>query len=163
MASTNSTIDGMGFEEMSQVGSVPYSTWIAGSFTAENHIATNTYFTTPGSVFAVDGVFTGSVTSSDGRIRTASVENATELFGYRVKAGSVVIGNSASGLVHFKTDFADANWFMAISPRNMYDPYKYAVTDHSGLVPMVSGIRRASGCWIYGGSCTVMDWIAVGR
>jgi hypothetical protein len=25
-----------------------------------------------------------------------------------------------------------------------------------------SGLRRASGCWIVGGSTTVVDWIAVG-
>ena len=164
MASTNSTVDGMGFEELGQVGSQPTNLWIAGSITAENQISVLTVYGTTISGVSINGVHIsgGSFTDPYGRIRSVGIDNATALYGYRIQAGSVKTGNDASGLVHFKTNFANAHWFMTVTPSTLTNPYLYQVTDLSGLVPCVSGIRRASGCWIYGGSLTVYDWIAVG-
>ena len=160
MASMNSTIDGLGFEEMGQPGSQVADIWVTGSIVTETYVSGPILYAT---VISGLNVSAGSITDHRGLIRPVEIENATVLQGYKVKAGSVLIGPEyASGLVNFATPFADANYFMTMSARTLTNPYLYQVTDFSGLVIMPSGTRRASGCWIYGGSNTVVDWIAVG-
>ncbi|MFW9852873.1 MAG: hypothetical protein ACFFDS_08020, partial [Candidatus Thorarchaeota archaeon] len=137
--------------------------WITGSIQTESNLTAHGNFVTSGTGSVV-GTFVGSqISDHTGIIRPVEIENATVLAGYKVKAGSVLIGpTDNSGLITFATNFANANWFMTLSPRTLTKPYLYQVTDLSGLVPCVSGDRRASGCWIYAGSNTVIDWIAVG-
>ncbi len=135
-------VDGLGGEEVNQDVNVQ-----TGSVIAKG----------PGS-FA--GNLFGSVVASNlGDLRSNSIDNATELFGYKVKAGSVLVGDESSGVITFKTNFADANWYITLSPRNWTIP---VASNTSGTGFSVSGIRRASGCWAYGPSGTVADWIAVG-
>ena len=152
-------VDGIGFEELGDVsdaGSKVAQIWITGSITTQSNL-------TAGGVGSVTGVFTGSqIGDRLGTIRPVGIDNATAIFGYRVQAGSVKTGDDASGLIHFKTNFANIHWFMTITPSTLTNPYLYQVTDGSGLVPCISGIRNDSGCWMYGGSQTVYDWIAVG-
>jgi hypothetical protein len=172
MASNVSTVDGMGFEEVNQAsftetisGSNIYGT--TGSFTniritnlvgVTSISGTNIYGTTiSGTNFRAGG----SITDTLGRHFPVAIENDTQLFGYRVVAGSVLIGNSSSGLIAFPSagSFSTANYFMTISARDWSLP---VASNTSGTGFSISGLRRASGCWAYGPSGTVADWIAVG-
>jgi len=160
MASTNSTVDGMGFEEINQVGNMPANMWITGSVTADAGIQTGGNISGAGEIYG-DNIWGTSVNDSDGVLRSVSIENATELFDQRVKAGSIMMGNSWSGLVAFKTPFTTANYFLTCSART-YGAPQWNVAGSQGAGYGTSGTRRASGCWIVGGSATAVDWIAVG-
>lgn len=188
MASTQSTIDGLGFEEMGQPGSQAADVWIAGSIVAQSDIitagnvsgagnaqfgasisgtqvnATNVIGATYVSGALVKGTTISgiNIVNTDGLLQATAIDNATSLYGYQVRAGSVKTGDAASGLITFAGSFSTKNWFMTLSPSELSNPYLYDVTDASGLVPCISGAKRASGCWIRGGSQTVYDWIAVG-
>ena len=109
---------------------------------------------------ASDIVSLANVINSQGTLQSAAIENATELFGYRIKAGSVLTGIYGSGLINFATPFTTANWFLTLSARD----YGVPQFSRTGSCPAygTSGLRRASGCWIVGGSSTAVDWIAVG-
>ena len=179
MASTNSTVDGMGFEEVNQEvtstyiisGTHIYGTTVDALLISGDDIYANTNVVAArvyGDEYVSGLVIFGTNISganyyedSKGKLHSASIQNATELYGYRIRAGSVKTADSNSGLVVFTGSFTTANWFMTITPRDLTNPYKY-IDDQSGAVPMVSGLRRASGCWIIGGSQTVFDYIAVG-
>ena len=134
MASTNSTVDGMGFEEIGQVGSQPTNLWIAGSFT--------------------DG---------SGKLQSTSIDNTATLYGYKIKTGSVLTGNStpASGIITFVDSFSNNDWFMQLTVADMSGMYRSNAAG-SFVSPLVSGARHASGCWIVAGSATVVDWMAIG-
>ena len=150
MASTNSTVDGMGFEEMNQPGSQTANIWLSGSITAE------------GNIKATGSMVGSAFNDNKGRLHSVGLDQgASAAYGYRVQAGSTQTANSNSGLVVFSTPFANKDWVMTISVANMSNPYK-AIADGSGATPMVSGARRASGCWLVAGSQTKLDWIAVG-
>ena len=152
-------VDGLGQEELGgtgDTGSKVSQLWITGSVRTEGGLFTGD------NVSGTNANITGSVFDGDGQLRSVFIENATELGGYKIKAGSITTGNSASGLVNFASPFANADWFMTVTPRALSNSYLYDVTDGSGLIPMVSGLRRASGCWLYAGSQTELDWIAVG-
>jgi len=103
----------------------------------------------------------GSIVDLVGRHFATSIENATEIYGYRVKAGSIILGTTSnSGLVNFATPFLTPNWFMT-TQYSTYGARQFNVAG-SAAVLCISGAKRASGCWIVGGSNTVVDWIAVG-
>lgn len=135
MASTNSTVDGMGFEEMGQVGSQPYNTWIAGSMTADG------------------GLHTGK-----GEIYSTSIQNAGPVYAQRIRAGSVITDNNGEGVILFASNgsFSTPNYFITFTAN------QYSIPGASGLNVGASGTRRASGLEILGPSGTVFDWIAVG-
>jgi len=174
MASTNSTVDGMGFEEMNQVGSQAANIWIAGSMYAEQHIRSAKYFTTPGSVYAEDAILsgdltatnatignvkaTGSVVDANGTLNSVAIQNAAEVFGYRVVAGSVTTDDAGEGVVLFPSagSFSSPNYFITFTAN------QYTIPGASGLNVGASGTRRASGLEILGPSGTTFDWIAVG-
>ena len=91
-----------------------------------------------------------------------TLDNATELSGYRVKAGSLTMGDVGySGLVHFSEPyFKDANYILVASAGNLTLPAQ--PNEGSGASFGVSGALRASGCWLFGPSGTTANWIAVG-
>lgn len=158
MAGTNSTVDGMGFEEANQE-----------TTSTEVISGTNIYGTTGSfdqgyieqDLEVGDAIECRTLQVNDREIFSTAIENAAEVYGQRVKAGSIVIGNSASGLVNFKTPFTSANYFMFATPRELTAP-GFSVTGSQGRAYCVSGAYRASGCWLYGGSTTVVNWLAVG-
>jgi hypothetical protein len=143
--STNSTADGLGFDEVNQES---YTKLISG---------TNIYGTTGSFV----NITSSNIASNEGALRSTSIDNASDVYGYKVKAGSLLMGNSVSGLVTFATPFASANWFMTLSARTYGDP-QWSRTGSQGLAYGTSGARANTGCWVVGGSTTVVDWIAVG-
>ena len=156
MASLNSTVDGMGFEEVNQSS---YTEMISGN----NLYGNNVWISNMGEINIVSGAtFSGGAFREGDRgvLHSTSIENATELFGQRVKAGSILMGNDASGLINFKTPFTGSNWFIALTPTT-YGAPQWSRTGSTGVYA-VSGLKRTSGCWIVGGSKTVVDWIAVG-
>jgi len=155
MAGNVSTIDGLGFEEVNQSS---YTENISGT-----NIYTHNSFSEVGSFGIVSGTEARITTiiNNQGDIQSNSIENATELFGYRIKAGSIVMGNGASGLVNFKTPFTTPNYFMFATARTLTAP-GFSVTGSQGRSYCVSGTYRASGCWLYGGSATVVNWLAIG-
>ena len=156
MASNVSTVDGMGFEEVNQ----PTST--------ETISGTNVYATT-GSFSAVDidqdllvgdSVECRTLQVNDREVFSTSYQNTADVYGMRVRAGSVLIGDDSSGLIAFADDWVEGgNYFMTLTPQNWTLP---VASNTSGTGFAISGIRRASGCWAYGPSGTVADWIAVG-
>jgi len=176
MASLNSTVDGMGFEEVNQAS---FTYMISG-----NHIYGRTVdalLISGADIYATDNVVSdriygdeyvsgllikavtisgADIVNSKGLLQSTSIENATELFGRRVKAGSILMGDDASGLINFKTPFTGSNWFIALTPTT-YGAPQWSRTGSTGVYA-VSGLKRTSGCWIVGGSKTVVDWIAVG-
>jgi len=174
-------VDGLGGEELGQVGSQVSSLWMTGSLVTQSDVQVAGNVSGAGNAqwgASVSGTkfnattFHGTnvsgtniVVVGEGKLRSTSVDNATQLEGYKVKAGSVLIGEGTSadnsGCVTFKTPFADANWYMTLTPRAISDAYLHAA-DGSRFPAMVSGVRRASGCWVWAGSNTVVDWIAVG-
>ena len=169
------TKDGLGFDRVNQASSTEM---ISGT----NLYGVNLWVSTTGEINQISGL-TGSfgamnITTDlnvgdavdcrtlqvdDNRIYSTSIQNATELFGYKVKAGSVLMDAAGySGLISFVDggSFSTANYFMTISARDWTLPQ--ANTAGSLTSFGISGIRRASGCWAYGPSGTVADWIAVG-
>lgn len=166
MASTNSTVDGMGFEEMNQTGSQTANVWLSGSITTQEGIQTAGDISgagalSIGAVTASQLKSIGSVVDANGAVLGTSIENASELYGYRVKAGSLTMGNSVSGLVNFKTPFTTATYFLVAGARE-YGAPQWSRTGSQGLGYGISGTMRASGCWLVGGSATEVNWIAVG-
>jgi len=158
MASRVSTVDGMGFEEVNQSSSTEmisgtnlYGTTISGGQVRFEDVVVN------------DDMSARVVSENDNRVYSTSIQNATELYGYKVKAGSLTMDAAGySGLISFVSagSFSTANYFMTISARNWTLPQ--ANTAGSLTSFGISGIRRASGCWAYGPSGTEADWIAVG-
>lgn len=173
-------VDGLGGEEVNQSVSVQTGSVISrgiGSFAGNVHGA-DVWGTTSVSGASVAGdtisgvtvkahdttvvhISGGSFTDPYGRLRSTGINDATPAYGYRVLAGSVKTGNDNSGLIVFPTLFADNKWHMTITPAEFTNAYKY-IADGSQFPPMISGAKRASGCWMVGGSITVYDWIAVG-
>ena len=174
MASNVSTVDGMGFEEVNQP---TYTEMISGN----NIYGVNLWVSARGEINQISGA-TGSfgamnITTDlnvgdaldcrtlqvdNNRIYSTSIQNATELFGYKVKAGSVAMGNDISGLIAFVSagSFSTANYFIVAGAAEYGAPQWSRTGSQSSYG--VSGLKRASGCWIVGGSDTVVDWIAVG-
>ncbi len=111
-----------------------------------------------GSVRAEAGVYDGA-----NKLQSTSIDNATTLYGYAVKVGSVLTGNStpASGIIVFNDSFNTNEYFMQLTPRDMSTMYRSNAAG-SFVAPLVSGIRHESGCWVVAGSATVVDWLAVG-
>ncbi len=152
-------VDGMGGEEIVPSGTMYQNVeevlhpYFIGSVTSSRELVSLTSVNSP----IISGT---AVVNNNGLLQSTSIENATELFGYRIKAGSLLMGNSCSGLVNFTTPFTTENWFMTVSART----YGVPQWSRTGSCPSygTSGARRASGCWIVGGSTTVVDWIAVG-
>jgi len=103
-----------------------------------------------------------AIVNRSGLIQSVAIENATQLFGYRVVAGSVLFGNSNSGLIAFPSagSFSTANYYMTLSAQDWTVPL--TTTTGSSTALFISGTRRASGCWACGPSGTVAEWIAVG-
>jgi len=117
------------------------------------------YFT--GSITSASNVKGNTVTNANGLIQSISIDNATTLYGYQVKAGSVILGAaSISGAVTFATPFTTANWFLVCSPSS-YGARQFCVAG-SPVSFGLSGAKASTGGWIVGGSNTVVDWIAVG-
>jgi len=157
MASNVSTVDGMGFEEVNQSS---YTEMISGN----NLYGQNLWISNMAELNIISGaVFSGGEfrESNRGVLHSTCIENAAEIFGQRVKAGSIVMGNDVSGLINFKTPFTGSNWFISLTPTT-YGAPQWSRTGSQGLAYGVSGLKRTSGCWIVGGSKTVVDWIAVG-
>ncbi len=168
MAALNSTVDGMGFEEVNQSS---YTEMISGN----NLYGQNLWISTMGEINQISGASIsggearittnlnvgGTITDGNGQLYGTCIENAAEIFGQRVKAGSIVMGNDVSGLINFKTPFTGSNWFISLTPTT-YGAPQWSRTGSQGLAYGVSGLKRTSGCWIVGGSKTVVDWIAVG-
>jgi len=156
MASNVSTVDGMGFEEVNQSS---FTEMISGN----NVYGTNMWISNMAELNIVSGAtFSGGEfrESNRGILHSTAVENATTLYGYTVKAGSGKTGVGYSGLVHFKTNFANKNYFMTVSHNNWTLPIVANTGSTTGWG--TSGARRASGCWVFGPSGTAFDWIAVG-
>ena len=167
MASTNSTIDGMGFEEMGQVGSQTPSTWIAGSFTAELGITTHKNLFATGSVYGTDAIVTkidatiGSLTNlrvttpttTQGVLYSVQVGSPVSYSGI-VKTGSLITSAGSQGFVKFGTSFASANgWYVNLSPCGSIAGYEESY---------LSGLRHASGINMVGAADLRYDWIAIG-
>ena len=158
MAEHVSTADGMGFDRVNQSS---YTEMISGN----NLYGNNLWISARGEINQISGdtLEVTSVRTSQGLIYPTSIQNATELFGYQVKAGSVAMSAVGySGLISFVDagSFSTANYFVTLSPQNWTLP----IANTTGSITnfAISGIRRASGCWAYGPSGTVADWIAVG-
>jgi len=170
MASNVSTVDGMGFEEVNQSS---YTEMISGN----NLYGNNLWISDMAELNIVSGaVFSGGEATFEdlavnnafevegNRVYSTSIQNATELFGYQVKAGSVAMSAAGySGLIAFVSEgsFSSADYFITLSARDWTLP---VATNEAGssFAFGISGIRRASGCWAYGPSGGVADWIAVG-
>ena len=152
MAGNVSTVDGMGFEEVNQDQS--FTETISGT----NIYGDNLWINGQAEINNISG----TVFREDdaGLLHSTAVENATTLYGYAVKAGSGKTGVGYSGLVHFKTNFANKNYFMTVSHNNWTLPIVANTGSTTGWG--TSGARRASGCWVFGPSGTPFDWIAVG-
>ncbi len=152
-----STKDGMGFEEVNQPSSTEmisgtnlYGTTISGGQVRFEDVVVN------------DDLSARVISENNNQLYSTSIQNATELFGRQVKAGSLTMGPVGySGLIQFVDggSFTSANYFITISARNWSLPMAAV---ESGTSFGISGIRRASGCWAYGPSGTEADWIAVG-
>ena len=172
MASNVSTVDGMGFEEVNQPS---YTEMISGNNLYGNNAwiqyaqvddysgATMRVGVYEGDTLDTAAVIGDDVYTTEGELQSTSIQNATELFGYKVKAGSLTMSAVGySGLISFVDggSFSTANYFMTISARNWTLP----TANSTGSITNfgISGIRRASGCWAYGPSGTEADWIAVG-
>jgi len=162
MAGNVSTVDGMGFEEVNQSS---YTEMISGN----NIYARNMWVSNmaemnivSGATFSGDNLRIRLINTTEGPLLPSSIQNATELFGRYVKAGSVLIGDDSSGLISFAPagSWATPNYFMTISAQNWTIPQASRTGSLASFG--VSGIKRASGCWAYGPSGTVADWIAVG-
>lgn len=167
MASNVSTVDGMGFEEVNQESYTAMVSGTSGCFTVlDADSADLTNIATAGilatSVIAGNASIIGSISDSKGKLQSTAIANATALYGYRILAGSVLMGDSISGLIAFPSagSFSSANYFLALTARD-YGVPQWSRTG-SQAIYCGSGARRASGCWIVGGSGAVVDWIAVG-
>jgi len=173
----NNTIDGLGGDRFTQPGSISTNVWVTGSvITSEKISAADSTYSSVGSfdnlnitnlisqVKTMSSVSGASFrdTSKGGALLPTAICNATTLYGYRVVAGSILMGNSISGLIAFPSagSFTSANYFLALTARE-YNVPQFSSTG-SQAIYCGSGVRRASGCWIVGGSATVVDWIAVG-
>ena len=160
--------DGLGGEEIAgsglQEGGTNISPYFTGSVTSESQMqGTDMIGTTSLSglnVYAQDEVTGSTVSNDDGKLYSVGADNATTTFGFVVRAGSGIIGDASSGTISFKTDFADANYFICLTPNQWTLP---VASNTSGTGFSISGTRRASGCQAYGPSGTVFDWIAVGQ
>lgn len=154
-------VEGLGNNEYSDTtgfgdtGSKVAAVWVTGSIVTQSNLQV------AGTGSITGALRSASVTDDIGTVRSVTVENATALGGYKVKAGSVAFGDGVSGLVAFKENFANAHYFLTCSARTFGIPW--ASTGVASGIPFgASGTRRASGCWLYGGSGAVVDWIAVG-
>lgn len=171
MASNVSTVDGMGFEEVNQES---YTEIISGTNVYGHDVygESGSFGIVSGAEFRVTTIIgttanyttiSGTnIVNENGKLQSVSIDNATQLFGYRIKAGSVLMGDSISGLISFPSagSFSTINYFLALTPSS-YGVPQWSRTG-SQAIYCVSGAKRASGCWIVGGSATVVDWIAVG-
>ena len=154
MASNVSTIDGMGFEEVNQDQS--FTETISGTnIYGDNLWVNGTMETTIGSIAQLVNV--------DGAIESTSYQNAANVYGMRVRAGSVLMGDNGKGVIEFVDRWIDGTdtYFITLTPRQWTLP---VATNEAGstIAFSISGLRRASGCTAYGPSGTVADWIAVG-
>jgi len=168
MASTNSTVDGMGFEEINQTGSQTANIWIAGSIKAEiqveagsliaSDIRSDGTFTSPAAVIS-----TGSITSlrstniynTQGQLYPSQVGSPVA-YSAVVKAGNITTSAGSSGFIKFGNQFSTTAYYVSVTPGSLVD----SVSAGSGYY--VSGARHKSGCWLIGGPSITYDYIAVG-
>ena len=178
MAGNVSTVDGMGFEEVNQSsftemisGNNLYGNNLWVSDMAELNIVSGVTFSGGQAIFedmVVRDDLACNVLSEDNdkRVYSTSYQNGSDVYGMRVRAGSVLIGDDSSGLILFTDNWAGAtpgladSYFITLTPRNWTLPIANTTGSITGF--SISGTRRASGCWAYGPSGTVADWIAVG-
>ena len=189
MASTNSTVDGMGFEEMNQPGSQTANVWLTGSLVTQAGIQTagdisgagNTY-TTNVNATRVDSTY---VSGNVHEATTSVIQNLhvdVSVSGVRFRetgkgdiystsiqnAGPVYGQRIRAGSVltddngEGVIEFSSVGSFSSPNYFKTLTPRNWTVVAASGLNFMLSGTRRASGCEMYGPSGTVYDWIEDG-
>ena len=174
MASNVSTIDGMGFEEVNQDQSFTETIsgtniygdnlWVNGTIEATIISGAQANFI---DVIVDDDITAHVLSTENGQVFSTSYQNASDVYGNRVRAGSVLMGDDGKGRIDFTNNWVGAgpgqadSYFITLSPRNWTLP---SASNEPGSATSfaISGTRRGSGCWVIGPSGTVADWIAVG-
>ena len=169
MASTNSTVDGMGFEEINQVQQQASNLWLTGSVRVNLAIGSTGSFvngfvdtlTTVTSTAATTNATTGSLTNirvttpttTEGILRSVQAGSPVAYGGF-VKAGSLETSAGSVGFVQFGTSFASKDgWYVNLTPCGS----EQGISDW-----YLSGLRHASGINMVGAPALRYDWIAVG-
>jgi hypothetical protein len=144
MASTNSTIDGMGFEEMNQLGIQEANIMIAGSVVAGEL----------GS-FAGD-LYGDNIYGTDGALKSALLGSATtNVWGGFIQAGSFETTTGSKGFIAFGTPYSSATSYYVNAT---------ATGSATGFEESyISGTRNISGVNFVGAAELRYDWIAVGN
>ena len=99
MASNNSTIDGMGFEEVNQASSTEiisgtniYGTNISGGQVRVEDLVVN------------DDLTTNVISTGNGQVFSTSIGSGTAVYGARIQAGSGILASNDAWIV-FPTDY----------------------------------------------------------
>lgn len=169
MASTNSTVDGMGFEEIGQVGSQPTNIWIAGSiyanqiYSAGSLVGLVNVYSPVGNITTINsnaGSITSlramSVYSTQGQLYSTQIGSPVT-YGAVVKAGNVTTSAGSLGFITFGNSFSTATYYVSVCPGSA----DFGATV-AGSGWYTSGIRHKSGCWLVGAPSLGYDYIAVG-
>jgi len=176
MASNVSTIDGMGFEEVNQAsytevisGDQLYGRWmqcttflggaISGDQVHCDLVDTNQWVSGP-TIIGNNISGTNIRVGGEGTLHSVSIDNATAIYGQKIKIGSVLMGDDISGLIVFKSPFASANYMVFATAQEYGAPQWSSTGSQSSYC--VSGTKATGSCFIVGGSATVVGWMAVG-
>lgn len=169
MASTNSTIDGMGFEEINQAGDMPANMWITGSVIADSFVSGTTVYGTTGNFVTANAttgsiatlrntniVNVGSISDSDGRHRSSLLGSATSnVWGGFMQAGSFTTSAGSIGFIKLGTPYTSATSYYVNAT---------ATGSATGFgLSYVSGTRHISGVNFVGAAALRYDWVAIGN
>lgn len=164
MTGTNSTVDGMGFDEVNQLVTstevVSGGTILGNTITGATIGGTNIAGTTVSGVTLSGGntrlrncVVTGSYMNLNGTLQVVELGSPV-VYGATVKAGSVLTTAGSLGFITFGTSFSNSTWYCTLMPgSNITTP---------GSAIYISGLRHASGAYFVGEPSMKYDWIAVG-
>lgn len=171
MASFNSTIDGMGFEEVNQASSTEiisgtniYGTtgsFVTTKITTANVVTGNitTVVATTGSAVTTRNTninFIGSCTDTNtGRLKSNLIGSATtKVYGAYIQAGSFDTTAGSLGFINFGTPYTSAtSYYVNAIPTGSITGYEKSY---------ISGVRHISGVNFVGAAALRYDYIAVG-
>jgi hypothetical protein len=144
MASWNSTVDGLGFEEVNQSGQTEI---ISG---------TNVYGTTGSFVnLNTTNIKSSNIEDTNGELRSNLIGSATtNVYGGFIQTGSLLTSAGSQGFIKLGTPYTSAtSWYAVVSPCGSATGFEKWY---------LSGLRNASGVNFVGAASLRYDFIAVG-
>ena len=136
-------VDGLGYEELGQVGSQVANLWLTGSIVAESKIS-------GAQVFSAGSVRGKLIGDSDGKLRSSCIGSPSS-FGKLVQGGNATLGAGSDVWIVFGTAFSST------------PEITFGNLTQAGNIWAVAGSLNAGSAYVQGDNASdKFSWIAIG-